>query len=474
MFNSHWRRSWRCEGDGGLKYIAGLVVAVFCASLFFLWVNAGVRQVAIFPYKPNQISVALVLAVGLTLVVLPKWRRTLVSVISSNRLFVVCFMTFLFLQLVTILWIPPQGNVTYILAKQFSYFVCAMLIAGMLHSKDRFFILSGVYLGFAGGLVVFSAVFSYLSSVVGSGIVSLVVRALFEGNSGALQFEVFPLLFNFVDGGLIAKGDEDFQGTALRNTLVGVFIVTSILFWCRSSGVSANPLFNFPQAGVLVTVLSAFFIVASVSRSNVLVFAMAASFVVLARLGGAQSKVRRTRLERWSTVLVGVGIVMVSGNLLVGFVEGLAAIGVQRFGNLSGEPRLIMYADALAGINSHLLTGLGLGAEVERFGHRVHNVFLAAWYEGGLLLFFASLAMYFSLVRSVWKCGVVTQKLDASARQQLLLGAGGILSLAILPLFRPLVSGEAGAFTLVEWFCIAVVLAETANIRETRRTSSAD
>ena len=436
--------------------------------------NAGVRQVAIFPYKPNQIAVALVLAAGLTFVALPKWRRTLASVISANRLFVACFMIFLFLQLLTVLWVPPQANITFILAKQISYFVCAVLIAGMLHSKDRFFILSGVYFGFAGGLVVFSAVFSYLSSVVNSGIVSLVVRALLEGNSGALQFEVFPLLFNFVDGGLIAKDDADFQGTALRNTLVGVFIVTSILFWCRSSGVSANPLINFPQAGVLVTGLCAFFVVASVSRSNILVFAMAACLVVLVRLGGAQSQLRVTRLERWSTVLAGVGIVMVSGNFLVGFVEGLATIGVQRFGKLSEEPRLIMYADALAGINSHLLTGLGLGAEVERFGHRVHNVFLAAWYEGGLLLFFASLAMYFSLVRSVWKCGLVTQKLDASARQHLLMGAGGILSLAILPLFRPLVSGDAGAFTLVEWFCISVVLAETANIRETRRASSAD
>lgn len=453
-----------------MRYIVALVVAIFCASLFFLWVNAGVRQIAVFPYKPNQISVAFVLLLGGVLVFLPHWRRVIKSVLISNKLFVGCFLGFLILQLATILWAQPQGNINYILAKQASYFVSALLIAAILHSKYRDFALSAVYLGFAGGLAVFTAVFVYLSSVVGSGIMSLIVRALIEGNSGALQFEVFPLLFNFVDGGLIAKDDADFQGTALRNTLVGVFIVTSILFWCRIPSMRTNFLIGFPQAGVLITGLCAFFIIASVSRSNVLVFGMAACVVVLAKLAAGNTTGRRSRLENWTTVLAGIGILLVSGNLLVGFVEGLATIGAQRFGNLSQEPRLIMYADALAGINQHLVTGLGLGAEVERFGHRVHNVFLAAWFEGGVILFFASLAMYFSLARSIWKCGLASHNLDASARQGLLLGVGGILALAILPLFRPLVSGDAGAFTLVEWFCIAVVLAETANIREVHRT----
>ena len=171
-------------------------------------------------------------------------------------------------------------------------------------------------------------------------------------------------------------------------------------------------------------------------------------------------------------VLGTLAALVVSGNFLLDAIEGMLMIGAQRFSNIEEEPRLVMYADALRQINLHPLLGLGLGAELDRFGHRVHNLFLAAWYEGGLILFFASLAMYFSLIRSIWKCGRAAYKLDPSVQDRLLLRAGGILALAILPLFRPLVSGDGGAFTLVEWFCIAFVLAETANVREASRAAA--
>jgi hypothetical protein len=124
-----------------------------------------------------------------------------------------------------------------------------------------------------------------------------------------------------------------------------------------------------------------------------------------------------------------------------------------------------MYGEALRGVEEDILLGHGLGAEIESFGHRVHNLFLAAWYEGGIALFFSSVAMYIALLRTVVVVHQRSIVLRRFGRGLFLLAPGGVLALSILPLFRPLISGEAGAFTLVEWFCVAVLLAERANAR---------
>ena len=103
-------------------------------------------------------------------------------------------------------------------------------MASALTGEARYKTLKAVYFGLLAGLAVFTTVFVVLSAILGSGVIAVVTGALLEGDASALQFKVFTLLFNFSDGELIGKGDADFQGTALRNTLVGVFVVTSVYF----------------------------------------------------------------------------------------------------------------------------------------------------------------------------------------------------------------------------------------------------
>lgn len=448
-----------------MKNLFALATALLCASLYFLWVNAGVRQIAMFPYKPNQIAVALVLIIGVASMLLPARRKAMWSLVKGNQTFLVVFSAFLVLQLMTVIWAAPHGNFAYVLGKQAGYFLCALFVAAALTGNTRHTTMKAVYWGLLGGLAVFTAVFTYLSAILGSGVAALVTGALLDGDASALQFKVFTLLFNFSDGELIGKGDADFQGTALRNTLVGVFVVTSVLFWSRTENALSGRFVGSPYATVAVTLLCGFFTIASVSRSNILVFVIAGTVVAVTSLFYQSSQAKSKQRSRWFLLLAGLAVLLASGNLFVGFVQGLATIGIERFGNFANEPRWIMYGEALRGVEEDILLGHGLGAEIESFGHRVHNLFLAAWYEGGIALFFSSVAMYIALLRTVVVVHQRSIVLRRFGRGLFLLAPGGVLALSILPLFRPLISGEAGAFTLVEWFCVAVLLAERANAR---------
>lgn len=455
-----------------MKKIFAVATAVLCISMYFLWVNAGVRQIALFPYKPNQVSVVLLLAVGVVSMLFSARRKALWTLILRNRTFLALFSIFLLLQLMSLLWAAPHGNFTYVLGKQAAYFLCALLVAAALTGSARAPTLAATYWGLLVGLFLFSAVFAVLSAIVGSGVVTLVTSALIDGDASALQFKVFTLIFNFADGELVGKGDEDFQGTALRNTLVGIFVVTAILFWSRTRSSMSSPFMRSPFLTLVVTLLCGFFILASVSRSNILVFFLAGIVILATSLLYPSRGTRGIKISRWGWGLISIFVLLLSGNIVVGLIDGLTTIGAERFGNLAKEPRLVMYATALNGIDQHIWFGHGLGAEIEVFEHRVHNLFLAAWYEGGIVLFVSALAMYIALVRSIVLVHRRSIALRRVQSEGLLLTPGGMLALSILPLFRPLISGEAGAFTLVEWFCVSLLLAERANTHNVLRHNS--
>ena len=90
-----------------VRNLLALATALLCASLYFLWVNAGVRQIALFPYKPNQIAVAFVLAIGAASLLLPARRKAMLSVVRGNQTFLAVFSSFLLLQLMTVMWASP-------------------------------------------------------------------------------------------------------------------------------------------------------------------------------------------------------------------------------------------------------------------------------------------------------------------------------------------------------------------------------
>lgn len=441
-------------------------IALLFASFYFIWVNAGVTQLEFLPAKPNQIAAGLFLIFSALGLLMQENRRLLVSLTHRCRLFICAYILFLFLQSAVAAFGSPKDGYLFILAKQISYFACALFLAAQLHGMQRLQTFKAAYCGLVLGLLVFVAVFSVISAMAGDGLFSLVFRAITQGDSAALQFGVYPTLFNFVDGTMLTRNDSDFQGTALRNTLVGVFVLFATALWFKPVALRKQGFLEFRFVNWTLIGCCIFFVLASVSRSNMLVLLLAASCLMFNDKYQTTEMSSAMRLVRGSLfVIAGVAGVALLSSALVAVGTGLANIGVDRFGSVDQDPRVLMYSEALDFIEQRPITGWGLGAELSGLGHRVHNLFLAAWYEGGLMLLAGSLVMYGSFVVTTLRASFAMHVSSAATAQINQLRNGGVLAIAILPLFRPLVSGDAGAFTLVEWTCIAIVLAEYANLK---------
>ena len=105
------------------------------------------------------------------------------------------------------------------------------------------------------------------------------------------------------------------------------------------------------MVNLVITLACLFFVLASVSRNNILVFVFAASIIVLTQISASGREFRYSRGQIGLLVLGTLAALVVSGNFLLDAIEGMLMIGAQRFGNIEEEPRLVMYADALRQIN---------------------------------------------------------------------------------------------------------------------------
>ena len=71
--------------------------------------------------------------------------------------------------------------VIIILLKQAVYFACALLLAAQLNGPHRVAALKAIYWGLLVGLLMFLAVFSVISAVIGDGLISLITGAIVQG-----------------------------------------------------------------------------------------------------------------------------------------------------------------------------------------------------------------------------------------------------------------------------------------------------
>jgi O-antigen ligase len=130
-----------------------------------------------------------------------------------------------------------------------------------------------------------------------------------------------------------------------------------------------------------------------------------------------------------------------------------------------------MFEQAVLLIEEQPVRGAGLGTEVHISSgkeHRVHNVFLSSWLEMGILGLLTSLAYYLALL-TAWGTFIARIVLSPS-RWRLRAQPEWVAVLPVLPMMRVLLSGS-GAFTLVEWFCLALFFGLLAK-NESQRSSA--
>ena len=374
----------------------------------------------------------------------------IVDVPKGTVVFWVAFFAYLFSLVVSLLHsLSPAEGFSQI-AKMLIYGVMGLGIALYIATRPRETLLRTLCLAPLVSAGTFLIVANIVLATRGISMMGLVVRALESGNPAVLQFALFLNLFNTPDQ--IASGDK--APTALRHTalsfvwLSGVAAGAVALSWTRAS----TALRLTATAGV---VLAATVVVLSVSRSLILA-AIAASLVIAVVwfLSGR-------KLTLFGAL--GATVAVAAAALIAVQASSVTNIVGQRLGALTEDGRIDMYAETLDAIAAAPVFGRGIGVEVNATArvdrgviyHQVHNLFLAAWIQGGIFSLACAVTYYFGLLTMLGSLILRSRTLPV----------GGFLAAALaLPLLRSQVAGDGGNFTIGEWLCIALALGLSARL----------
>jgi len=283
----------------------------------------------------------------------------------------------------------------------------------------------------------------------GENVISSYLRDIARADAHRLQFYYYKTIFGaFVD---------DKTSTALRNSIVGAFVLYFILLWATRPALRASrPLLTALAASACV-----FVVLTSVSRSNILALGIAMAVPV------ALSAVQNTRQLRTLLLLAGIGTAcLLAASAMFDLGDNpLFKIVQERFGDgIQHDPRHKMFREALLQSTEKPLWGHGLGAELHYPGarntERVHNFILASLYELGVAGLVLSLLTFASLLFAWWQA---CQRIVVDPRSwRLAVSPVWIMALPALPAIRCLVSGNGGQLTIIEWACLALFFAYVA------------
>jgi len=213
-----------------------------------------------------------------------------------------------------------------------------------------------------------------------------------------------------------------------------------------------------------VTVVAGLLILTSLSRSNIaaagLVFVCSFAISLILR-----STVKT--LSNAATFFAILGVFAAVSLFAISAISGVDEIYRERMGftTFASDPRIDMFRTATKQIGNRPLLGHGLGSEIQGLygGSRVHNLFLAAWYEAGVFAFCGAV-LFWGHILVAWIVNL-RNVLRIPHYWQSSTAAPWVLTLPVLPLLRSMLSGEGGNFTLIEWCCLAFFFATLAENR---------
>jgi O-antigen ligase len=447
--------SLRISGGGAVRErrlpvfgLSGALFVLFMLTLPVPWIE--LVHLGKFSVKPVHVAL---LALSLNLLFSHRLRQGLIDVAAEAWPFALAYAFYLAFLLFSSAW----GSYVYGTsgigqgAKYVPYFIAFFIVAAYFSQYRMLRLDRAVLLGGTLSIALFLSLFALVFTFVGKNLFIEYLKAIARGDAKALQFEFYGILFNYASGEVVTKENAEFISVSLRNTLMGYFISLIVWIWAirPASGTSQR---GSQAVRVVLSTICALLVLLSVSRSNILVLVVA---FMLAFTGRAFLENPKAE-GGWGIRILIFGSVVVLGSLLV-IMVGAAASGfgdllLDRIMALSRDPRLSQYEASLGYIDRAPFFGYGIGAEVPGFGLQVHNIFLAAWFQSGIVGLAGSLAFY-GLIWAAWLQAALCFIRDNQVSSRL--ARHWILALPILPLFRSLVGGEGGNFTLIEWACLA-------------------
>ena len=413
----------------------------------FQWLS--LFQVLGLSIKPIHISLGLV---GVAVIIggnLNIWKRLFLG----KFWFIYLYSLFLFWYVISLFWTRNLTFATPIVIKNSAYFFCFIIFMVFIIDLVRrggFVKLAGV--SALAGLAIYVIYMIYVFAHLGYNIFVEYYRAIISNDVQGLMFWFYPKLFNF---SLAAIQDKDILLTNLRNTVMGGIIIDIILLnlWLRIIKSKALKVLtiSFIMLGILLVLLS-------VSRSNTIILGLTLILPVIIRMRIKKRKkiINKKILFLIPVLLLGILIsyfmFFSNGSSPWKFISSLSGILITRLNAIANDARWLMYKDALNQIYNNIIFGYGIGEPLlvaKRTTTRVHNVFLASWFETGFVGMFLSV-LWYSIILVYWfkaikSCRTWTSNIPIE----------WVATFPILPLLRVLESGSA-SFTLIEWLSLAL------------------
>lgn len=426
------------------QWLTMLALVVFFMALPLQWY--GYRTPLGLTVKPVHLSFFLL---GLAALQIRAVGRSFFFLWKTSGIFILFYWAYLLAYFTCLMWTDNLMEGSVIIGKMGIYFCLFILLFFIFKNVDDSSLKNTINASISLGLLVFLSIVFYIFHSLGRNVLYEIINYIVNSNVDKLLHGIYPVVFNFSSGSVVSHGSEEFIGTSLRNSLIGSFVLFYIMnFFCVD-----RKLLTVMKKYIIALFLT-FLIVVSVSRSNILVFfiVLGMSFFICNILG--EKKKIISFYLKWCFF---VCLLLVALAFNIDTVLGGIHVVAERLEAIGSDPRLNMFHDAAARINERPLLGHGVGLEVAALAgkhHRIHNLFLASWAEAGILGLVFSISYYLAAVmlwfRYVWSI------LRCPDRWTLDVSFGWVAVLPVLPLFRALVSGSGGSFTLIEWTCLAL------------------
>jgi len=361
------------------------------------------------------------------------------------------FLLYLVILLFSAYWANDIGAVFSKFVKFFTYFsIC--LLSTLVFSKSSYAsVVRAVIFGAIGAVSAFIIIAIIALHFFGQNFFFFIINALKTGNFAAFQFSLYIYLSQYF-------GSTDPVETAgIRHATVNFLVFMFLLF------MAIQPLMKQRGqaqriAGVVAAAMSILIIILSFSRSSIALIGVVLMFVWMFKLRRSQFRLP----SRQTAFTLAAAMIVVAGAIILLFASSglqtslgkLGAVFADRFAKLDNDERIRIYILAIQKLDLSPLFGYGGGARVATTDnhYQIHNVFLNAWFETGILGLLASIT-FFGALLTAW----TTNTLKFMRRPELWAlpySPAWTMALPILPLINALQGGD-GNFDLASFFCIS-------------------
>jgi O-antigen ligase len=377
------------------------------------------------------------------------------------------FAAYLAMLLLSSFWAVDGGAAISKFVKFAIYFLICVFSVLVFARSSYTAVTRAVIWGTIGGVLAFAAAAYVALSAVGLNILLYVLDALNSANFIVFQFSFYIYLSQYF-------GADPTEVAGIRHATVNFLIFTFLLFMAaqplmRSRGPEQRVL------GVVAATMSLFIIILSFSRSSIAIVGVVVLFVWVFRLAQArwQLPARKAAFALISIIMIGATgvVVLLTNTALQDSLLKLGDVLTERFSKLSNDERFQIFEIAVQKLDLDPLLGFGGGARVATRADdfQIHNVFLNAWFETGVIGLVTSL-VFFGTLFGAWI--VNTLKFARQPEAWVLpYSPAWVMALPMLPIVNALQGGD-GNFDLASFFCIAAYFGWlTANQAARERTA---